>query len=130
MRRKVTRAVLFSSVALFRDGIASMLQESGAVLVVATASDWPELLRLVADERPEAVVISRDEPMPASFMDDIFARSDCIRVVLVTPRDDGLAVHTHLSVAHPRRGQLVDAVVGAGTGHATEARSTGAHGTR
>lgn len=112
MRRKTTRAVLFSSVPLFRDGIVSMLQDSGDVLVVATAADWPELLHLVAAERPDTVVLNCDEAMPTSYMNDIFALCDCIRVVLVTPQSDGLAVHTHVSVAHPRRGQLVDAVIG------------------
>jgi DNA-binding NarL/FixJ family response regulator len=80
------RVVIADDTALLRQGLARLLTEAG-VEVCGEASDADELMRLVADERPDVAVV--DIRMPP------------------THTDEGLVAAGRIRARHPRTGVLV-----------------------
>jgi DNA-binding NarL/FixJ family response regulator len=105
-----TRVVILSSATLFREGIKSMLEDSGAVTVVAATASWEALPSTIEREQADAVVIDRDDTMPEQFVDQLFAIAPHMRVVLVSSQDNRLAIFTQSGEDEARRPQLIAAV--------------------
>ena len=80
------RVVIADDTALLRQGLARLLAEAG-IEVCGEASDARELLRLVADERPDAAIV--DIRMPPTYT------------------DEGLVAAAEIRDCHPRTGVLV-----------------------
>jgi DNA-binding NarL/FixJ family response regulator len=110
MTQPLTRVVVFSSATLFREGLCSMLEDSGSVEVAGCSGVWETVPGLVQHGQADAVVIDRDDPVPETFIDELFAIAAHIRVVLVSSKDNRLAVYTQSSVDDPQRPQLLAAV--------------------
>ncbi len=105
-----TRVVVFSSATLFREGLRSMLEESGKVEVVGCTSAWEAVPGYVQHGQADTVVIDRDDRVPETFIDELFELAAHIRVVQVSSQDNRLAVYTQSSVDDPHRSQLLAAV--------------------
>ncbi len=105
-----TRVVVFSSATLFREGLCSMLEESGEVEVVGCTGVWEAVPGYVRHDQAETVVIDRDDQVPETFIDELFEIAEHLRVVLVSSKDNRLAVYTQASVEDPHRPQLLAAV--------------------
>ena len=110
MKQPKTRVVVFSSATLFREGLCSMLEDSGAVEVVGSAGTWEVVPGFVQRTQADAVVIDRDERVPETFMDELFELAAHLRVVQVSSQDNRLAVFTQSSVDDPHRPQLLAAM--------------------
>jgi DNA-binding NarL/FixJ family response regulator len=110
MALPLTRVVVLSSATLFREGLCSMLEDSGSVEVAGCSGTWEAVARLVQRGNVDAVVIDRDDPVPETFIDDLFEIAAHIRVVLVSSKDNRLAVYTQSSVDDAQRPQLLAAV--------------------
>ena len=111
MARPPTRVVIVSSAALFREGLRLMLEESARVEIIGCADGWEDALDLVRRTDPDAVVLDRDARMPPRCVDDLFAVRRHLRVVLLSLHDDRLTVYSQDQIAHPRRPQLLAAVL-------------------
>jgi len=110
MKQPKTRVVVFSSATLFREGLCSMLEDSGTVELVGCTGVWEAVPGYVQRERADAIVIDRDDPVPESFIDELFEIAEHLRVVLVSSKDNRLAVFTQSAVDDPQRPQLIAAV--------------------
>jgi DNA-binding NarL/FixJ family response regulator len=110
MTQPHTRVVVFSSATLFREGLCSILEDSGSVEVAGCTGVWEAVPGLVQRGTVDAVVIDRDDPVPETFIDELFNITAHIRVVLVSSKDNRLAVYTQSSVDDPQRPQLLAAV--------------------
>jgi len=115
MNQPMTRVVVLSSATLFREGLCSMLEDSGCVEVVGCSGVWEAVPGLVRHGNADAVVLDRDDPVPETFIDELFELAAHIRVVLVSSQDNRLAVYTQSSVDDPQRPQLIAAVAQPGT---------------
>ena len=100
------RVALADDSALFRQGLATLLQASG-VEVVAQAASGVELLEVVAEDPPDAVVL--DLRMPPSFTDEGLVTAEQLRARF--PRLGVLVLSTYAEVAYAAR------LLEAGTGH-------------
>ena len=100
------RVALADDSALFRQGLATLLQASG-VEVVAQAASGVELLKVVAEDPPDAVVL--DLRMPPSFTDEGLVTAEQLRARF--PRLGVLVLSTYAEVAYAAR------LLEAGTGH-------------
>jgi DNA-binding NarL/FixJ family response regulator len=110
MTQPLTRVVVFSSATLFREGLCSILEDSGHVEIAGCTGVWEAVPGLVQHGNADAVVIDRDDPVPETFIDELFEITAHIRVVLVSSKDNRLAVYTQSSVDDPQRPQLLAAV--------------------
>ena len=110
MKQPKTRVVVFSSATLFREGLCSMLEDSGKVEVVGCTGTWEAVPGYVQRGQTDTVVIDRDDRVPETFIDELFELAAHIRVVQVSSQDNRLAVYTQSSVDDPHRPQLVAAV--------------------
>ena len=110
MEQPITRVVVFSSATLFREGLCSMLEDSGCVEIVGCTGVWEAVAGFIQHGDADAVVIDRDDPVPETFIDELFELVTHIRVVLVSSQDNRLAVYTQSSVDDPQRPQLIAAV--------------------
>jgi DNA-binding NarL/FixJ family response regulator len=110
MTRTHTRVVIFSSATLFRDGLRTMLEDAPDIEVLGFTGTWETALALVRAHQPDAVIVDRDDLMPANFLDTLFESAARIRVVVLSLQDDRMAVYTQASVEHPRRPELLAAV--------------------
>ena len=110
MTQPITRVVVLSSATLFREGLCSMLEDSGCIEVAGCTGVWEAVPGLVQHGGVDAVVIDRDDPVPEAFIDELFEISAHIRVVLVSSQDNRLAVYTQSSVDDAHRPQLIAAV--------------------
>jgi two-component SAPR family response regulator len=111
MARPPTRVVIVSSAALFRDGLRLMLEESARIQIIGCVDGWEGALDLVRHTEPDAVVLDRDDRMPPRCVDQLFAVRQQLRVVLLSLHDDRLTVYSQDQIWHPRRPQLVAAVL-------------------
>ena len=110
MDQAKTRVVVYSSATLFREGLCSMLEDADGVELAGSTSDWEAVPVSVQHAHADAIVIDRDDPMPETFIDELFEIAEHLRVVLVSSKDNRLAVYTQASVEDPRRPQLLAAV--------------------
>ena len=92
------RVALADDSALFRQGLATLLQASG-VEVVAQAASGAELLALVAGDPPDAVVL--DLRMPPTFTDEGLVAAEQLRARF--PRLGVLVLSTYAEVAYAAR---------------------------
>jgi DNA-binding NarL/FixJ family response regulator len=111
MARPRKRVVIVSSAALFRDGLRLMLEDSARIEIIGCADGWEGALDLVRSSDLDAVVLDRDDRMPARCVDDLFAVRQHLRVVVLSLHDDRLTVYSQDQVSHPRRTQLLAAVL-------------------
>jgi DNA-binding NarL/FixJ family response regulator len=110
MKQPKTRVVVLSSATLFREGLCSMLEDSGCVEIVGCTGVWEAVPGFVQRGQADTVVIDRDDPVPETFVDELFELAAHIRVVLVSSQDNRLAIYTQSSVDDPQRPQLIAAV--------------------
>ncbi len=92
------RVALADDSALFRQGLAALLQASG-VEVVAQAASGVELLKVVAEDPPDAVVL--DLRMPPSFTDEGLVTAERLRARY--PTLGILVLSTYAEVAYAAR---------------------------
>jgi len=81
MTQPKTRVVVFSSATLFREGLCSMLEDSGAVEVIGCTASWEAVPGYVQRGQADTVVIDRDDRVPETFIDELFELASHIRVV-------------------------------------------------
>jgi len=105
-----TRVVVFSSATLFREGLCSMLDDSGTVQIVGCTGTWQAVPGLVQRGMADTVVIDRDDHVPETFIDELFELAAHIRIVQVSSQDNRLAIYTQSAVDDPHRPQLLAAV--------------------
>lgn len=110
MKQARSRAVVFSSATLFREGLCSMLEDSGCVEIVTSTGVWQAVPGYIQHGRADAVVIDRDDNVPDSFVDELFELSAHLRVVLVSSKNNRLAVFTQTAVDDVHSPQLIAAV--------------------
>ncbi|MGH2586267.1 MAG: hypothetical protein ACRDJE_15240, partial [Dehalococcoidia bacterium] len=110
MQQHKARVVVYSTATLFREGLCSMLEDSGQVERVERAEVWDSVVRSVGQQQVDAVVLDRDGTMPPSFLDDLFAQDPRLRIVLISSRDNRLAVFTQSSTDGLHPPQLIAAV--------------------
>jgi hypothetical protein len=106
--------LVYSEAALFRDGLCSLLQQSAAVERVISARAWPDVLSSLEAGDIDTVIIDRDGAAPESAVDDLFAISPQLRVVLVSSQDNRLAVYMQTPADDSYQPQLIAAVAKVG----------------
>jgi DNA-binding NarL/FixJ family response regulator len=110
MPASTVRALVFSPAALFREGLCSLLEQSGAVERVVGAGDWSAVLNHLRRGEADAVIIDRDGTNPDALVDALFEVAPRIRVILVSSQDNRLAVFMQSPVDESYRPQLIAAV--------------------
>jgi DNA-binding NarL/FixJ family response regulator len=110
MQQRKARVIVFSTATLFRQGLCSMLEDSGQIERVEGAGVWDSVVRSVGQHLVDAVVLDRDGTMPPSFLDDLFGEEPRLRIVLVSSSDNRLAVFTQSSMDGLHPPQLIAAV--------------------
>jgi DNA-binding NarL/FixJ family response regulator len=87
---KPLRVVLADDHVMVRQGIRQFLEEEGDITVVAEAADGQEALKLVAEHRPDVVVL--DVQMPemtgVEATRQLRARFSGVRILILTAYDD------------------------------------------
>jgi DNA-binding NarL/FixJ family response regulator len=92
MSHRAVRVLVFSTVSLFREGLCTLLEQSAAIARVSSAGDWDGVLSSLYAGGIDTVIIDRDGEAPESAIDDLFAISPHLRIVLVSSQDNRLTV--------------------------------------
>jgi DNA-binding NarL/FixJ family response regulator len=109
--------VVFSTAALFRDGLCSMLEQSGAVEWVSGVGDWMSLLAQLQQGDVDAVIIDRDGREATSDVDHLFQLAPRIRIVLLSSQDNRLTILMQSPADESYQPQLIAAVARAAPVH-------------
>jgi DNA-binding NarL/FixJ family response regulator len=96
MGPKVVRVGLVESHTLLRDAIRTLLNESGEILVVGEASDAAGVLALIAEQKPDALllVMNGNAEHALSMLSRISEIADQTNVLVASDHDDPV-LHTH-----------------------------------
>jgi DNA-binding NarL/FixJ family response regulator len=110
MSRPSVRVLVYCRAQLFRDGLCSMLEQSGAVGRVAGTGDWNTLADTLRQGEADTVIIEREGDVPERLIDHLFEIAPHARIVLVSSQDNRLAVFVQSSAEGSYRPQLIAAV--------------------
>ncbi|MGD9894042.1 MAG: hypothetical protein AB7R89_15165 [Dehalococcoidia bacterium] len=114
MSTRVVHVLVFSTVSLFREGLCSLLEQSGAITRVEGAGDWESVLSRLSAGDFDTVIIDRDGEAPESAVDDLFAMAPRLRIVLVSSQDNRLTVLIQLPAGDVHRSMLIAEVAQTG----------------